>query len=125
MSAPLCPYCGGRSELVTGDVIYPRRRDLRSKSFYRCKPCGAWVGCHPGTVTPLGRLANDALRRAKSAAHAAFDSHWQSRRMSRGDAYSRLAAELGIDRSDCHIGMFDEELCARTVELCRGWNVDA
>lgn len=64
MGAPTCPYCGKDSVLVNGHVIYPHRPDLLEKKFYWCKPCDAYVGCHPGTANPLGRLANAELRRA-------------------------------------------------------------
>lgn len=123
---PHCPYCDRKAELVPGLVIYPHRPDLAYKSFWRCEPCGAHVGCHPqankrgkggigdGTV-PLGRLANAELRRAKQAAHAAFDPLWRSREMSRRDAYAWLAGALGISPDNCHIGMFDVDGCRAVV----------
>lgn len=112
-----CPYCGKCTELVTGDVIYPRRPELHRKKFYLCKPCDAYVGCHPGTENPLGRLANKELRRAKMRAHAAFDPLWQDGKLRRREAYAALASMLGIDVNDCHIGMFDIEMCAK-AEAC-------
>lgn len=121
MNAPFCPYCGELSKLVYGDVVYPHRGDLRNKPFYLCGPCKAWVGCHPGTTTPLGRLADAGLRKAKSAAHAAFDPFWRSGKMSRGTAYAKLGDELGIPREEVHIGMMDAERCRRVVEICTGW----
>jgi hypothetical protein len=106
---------------------------LRSDHLYRrdygpvweCAPCQAWVGCHPDGK-PLGRLANASLRRAKQAAHAAFDPKWHaiqreeqcSKSRARGVAYKWLADHLGIDVRDCHIGMFDEVQCQRVVEIC-------
>lgn len=124
---PVCPYCGCASVLIGADVIYPHRPDLSHKQFYACQPCGAWVGCHDGSLIPLGRLANAELRKAKQAAHAAFDPLWEARRRAeacskmraRGAEYAWLAKELGIERRDCHIGMFDVALCRRTVEICR------
>ncbi|ENO79006.1 hypothetical protein B447_13554 [Thauera sp. 27] len=41
--------------------------------------------------------------------------------MSRADAYSWLARELGIDVESCHIGEFNEEMCARVEEICKRW----
>lgn len=125
---PDCPYCTKPSERVTGKVMYPHRPDLASKIFYRCQPCGAWVGCHPGTETPLGRLADAELRQAKSAAHAAFDPLWKRKAerdgigkgKARGKGYKWLAQQLGIDPADCHIGMFDAPTCRRVVRICNG-----
>lgn len=116
---PICPYCGKVSKLVTGRVIYPTRPELHEKAFYSCKGCNAYVGCHPGTTRPLGRLADPQLRRAKVAAHAAFDPLWESGRMKRPAAYAWLAGRLGIPTEKCHVGMFDLETCRRVVELCR------
>lgn len=132
MTAVLCDYCGRQAPLVTGAKVYPHRPDLHARRFYACDPCGAWVGCHQGTTKPLGRLANKELRDAKMAAHAAFDPIWKERfeRLSqerptyrkhhaRGGRYVELASALGIPVEKCHIGMFDVELCKRTVEICR------
>lgn len=114
----LCHYCMAPAELVGGDVIYPHRADLANKLFYRCEPCGAYVGCHDGTDKPLGRLADAELRAAKSAAHRAFDPLWRSKQMKRSEAYKWLAEQLGIEGKDCHIGMFDVETCWRAVRAC-------
>lgn len=117
--SPTCPYCEASSQLVDGSVIYPHRPDLAHKSFYRCAPCAAYVGCHPGTTRALGRLANAELRKAKSAAHAAFDPIWKSGGMRRSKAYARLADALGIKVQDCHIGMFDVATCKRVLDVCK------
>ena len=115
-----CDYCQREAELVTGAVIYPHRPDLALKSFYRCQPCGAHVGCHPGTINPLGRLANAELRAAKQRAHAAFDPLWRSGKMTRGTAYAKLSDALGIPQQECHIGMMDVATCGRVVAVARG-----
>lgn len=121
-----CDYCHRDAELVTGAAIYPHRPDLFAKYFWRCEPCGAHVGCHPKAkpsgkgglgdgTQPLGRLANAELRRAKSAAHAAFDPLWRSREMKRGDAYAWLADAIGMSGANCHIGMMDIDACRAVV----------
>lgn len=117
-AAPTCPYCGDVSEMVKGDVIYPHRPDLYKLTFYRCDPCDAHVGTHKGTITPLGRLANAALRKAKSDAHKAFDPIWRGGYMSRKQAYLWLSQQLGIDVDDCHIAMFDIDACRRVERIC-------
>ena len=114
-----CPYCGRPASLVTGKEIYPHRSDLNHLNFYQCKPCAAYVGTHKGTFKPLGRLANAELRKAKIAAHAAFDPIWRSNNMSRGAAYKWLANQLGMTRDECHIGMFDLDQCQKVIAVCR------
>jgi hypothetical protein len=121
-AAPTCPYCNGASHLTDSAVIYGRSYG----PIYLCEPCDAYVGCHKGTTTPLGRLADAELRKWKKLAHAAFDPTWERviqaaidthgyapkgiKHDSRGQAYRRLAQELGIEQDACHIGMFDVEL---------------
>lgn len=107
----VCGYCDRQAQLVGAEKIYPRRPDLAAKWFWRCEPCGAYVGCHPGTTTPLGRLANAELRRAKQLVHSVLDPLWKSGRMKRHEVYAKLAAALGIAPQNCHVGMFDLVTC--------------
>lgn len=111
-----CPYCHREAELVKGVAIYGHHRpDLMYHNFWRCKPCGAHVGCHRNSFRPLGRLANAELRKAKMAAHAAFDPLWKSGEMTRSEAYAWLASTLGISQANCHIGMFDVDGCNAVI----------
>ena len=119
MAELLCPYCGKPAQLVGGDIIYPHRPDLFEKRFWNCSPCHAYVGCHPGTETPLGRLADAELRKVKMAAHAAFDPLWKNGSMSRSQAYVWLSQTLSIHPDDCHMGMFDVDTCDRVVSACQ------
>lgn len=115
-----CGECGSRAELVTGEVLYPHRPDLKRKRFWRCTGClDSHVGCHPGSKIPLGAPSRGPLRRAKMEAHAAFDPIWRTGEMSRSAAYAWLANELGIPRVKTHIGYFDLKTCRRVVEVCR------
>jgi hypothetical protein len=115
---PNCPHCNRPAELVTGRTIYPHRRDLFEKWFWRCVPCRAQVGhASAGTTNELGRPSNKELRDAKMAAHAAFDPIWKSKSMSRKEAYQWLADVLATTRS-VHIGESDVETCKRVIELC-------
>ena len=118
-----CDYCGIPVPITTGREVYPHRPDLYTKKFYKCWPCDALVGCHPGTDKPLGRLANAELRKAKIRAHAAFDYLWQSGWKRRGSCYAWLADSLNIPQKDCHIGMFDVDLCNRVVEVCEAQQI--
>jgi hypothetical protein len=117
-----CPYCEQPCQLVTGDKIYPGRDDLSGKKFWRCYPCRAYVGCHPGTERPLGTPARANLRAARNRAHASFDPLWKSlkKKNARKRAYKWLAEQMGIENvgRDCHIGLFDQAQCAQVVEIC-------
>lgn len=115
---PICPYCNTEAVLVTGERIYPHRPDLADRKIWLCEKCGAYVGCHPGTEAPLGRLADAELRAAKMAAHTAFDVIWKKGNVRRSIAYRWLAEQLKIPNEQCHIGMFDVDLCQRVVDVC-------
>lgn len=116
MAGLTCDYCGKEAHLTTGLKLYNKHRfDLADKKFWVCRPCKAWVGCHPGTVKPLGRLANAELRKAKMAAHEAFDPLWRSGELSRSEAYAWLARTLGVSPANCHIGMFDVDGCDAVI----------
>jgi len=115
VQAPTCPYCGEGSELASSLEVY--HKDYGP--IYICRPCQAWVGCHMGTVRPLGRLANAELRKAKQAAHKAFDPLWMKGYMDRRDAYAWLVGRLGVPGTLCHIGIMDVEGCLKVIEVCQ------
>lgn len=106
-------HCGLKAELVGGQEIYPHRKDLYSLIFYKCS-CGSYVGCHKGTTRPLGTPASYEVRKARSAAHRAFDPLWRNAynsKMERARCYKMLAAYMDIASNDCHIGSFDVAQC--------------
>lgn len=142
MSAPTCPYCHSTARLVDSATIYNGRSYGPVWVCGNYPGCDAYVGCYPGTNEPLGRLANRTLRDAKQRAHACFDPLWrQAPRMypapptnrprqrakahrhiqkaARTRTYAWLAEQLGVEKEQCHIGMFSVEQCDRAVELCR------
>ena len=100
--------CSVNIELTTNDVIYGRIYGNWPKIYY-CNDCRAAVGCHPGTVIPLGRMADRATRQLRAKAHEEFDKLWQSGLMSRSKAYNWLALTLGIDPSQCHISWLSKD----------------
>jgi hypothetical protein len=118
-NAPNCGECGNATVLVTGAIIYLHRPDLFALPFWRCEQCDAYVGCHPGTNEPLGSPANAKTRQARKAAHAAFDVLWRSGRMKRKEAYRWLCDKLGIEKNDCHIGMFNAAMCDHVVAVLK------
>lgn len=120
--------CGKPAVLTTGKEVYPHRADLAEKPFYICRPCGAHVGCHPGTTRPLGRLANPQLRLLRMKVHDALDPHWKAlkgktRKLGqvRRGVYQRLASGMNIPERECHVGMFDETQCTRALEVIQQW----
>lgn len=134
--APTCGECTEQGasvvELVGGAVIYPHRPEFWQKDgvdrwWWRCENCGAYVGTHAGTIKPLGTPCGPETRRAREAAHAAFDPLWRKRMqlsglkqsVARGRGYKWLAKQMGLATKDCHIGMMTAAQAWRVVELCR------
>ena len=108
-----CDHCGRPAELHGGAAVYPDRQDLEDRQFWVCWPCDAWVGCQRGSDVPFGALANEELRAARIAAHAAFDSVWLDGLMSKSEAHERLAEALGIALHECRIGLMPLDVCRR------------
>jgi hypothetical protein len=114
--ALMCAYCADPAKFM------PSSAAIYGKDYgpvWACLPCGAWVGCHPGTEKPLGTLANAELRAARSLAHSEFDPIWKRGYMTRAEAYAELAKRLGIAGPKCHIGRFDVGMCEAVVGVCR------
>jgi hypothetical protein len=115
----ICPYCQTEAKLVNGKTLFGKD-ELKNSFFWRCRPCKATVGCHPGTKNPMGRLANAVLRKLRNQAHAMIDPKWkQDGAKKRTRVYAWLAGQLGIPVKECHIGHFDEDMCRRVIEICR------
>lgn len=108
-----CRFCLSSVKLVENAVIYGRNYGW--PWVYLCEGCGAYVGTHPNTKSPLGTIADKQTREARKSAHAAFDRLWREDHMQRGAAYQWLADKLGHTRESCHIGMFEVEQCAAVV----------
>lgn len=118
----ICPYCAQQAECVPDSEVYRRGY---GRNVWLCRPCKAWVGCHGVGKVPLGRLANEELRRLKIRAHFLFDQFWQAainhrgwkKNRARGVAYAWLAAQMGIPKEECHVGMFDPDRCAKAIGI--------
>lgn len=122
----VCPYCGQKPQLIGSKDIYGDGEDYGR--LWACLACQAWVGCHPGTQRPLGRLANADLRTWKREAHNWFDPLWKKKMEqgfkkyeARNSAYQWLADSMGIAKDLCHIGMFDVDQCKVVVAIIKQW----
>ena len=117
----LCRFCGGSCAVVGHEVVYNGRRFGDWPWAVMCLSCRAYVGLHPFTAIPLGTLANAEIRAWRKRAKLAFNPLWEGAAapMTRDGAYAWLAASLGIPAAECHIGWFDEPMCAEVALVCR------
>lgn len=115
-----CPDCGAK---MTLRQTYKAKfgDDPGRKLFYGCSrfpECKGSHGAHD-CGTPLGIPANKETKRARIAAHEAFDQLWRGRkaRMTRKEAYWKLAERMGV--KEIHIAECDKEGCERVIEASR------
>lgn len=116
-----CPYCEVSTKYVDSSVIYGRSYGM----MFLCPECKSFVGTHKNSGKAYGRLANKELRELKKQAHAEFDKLWNCKPKerliknikSRNEAYKWLSNKLGTPIQFTHIGMFDDRLCKRVIEL--------
>lgn len=105
-----CPYCHAKVEITTNDAVYGVKRG-RWAWIFVCRPCNAYVGMHAYTGIPLGTLADNDTRRARMLCKRPFDALHYSGKLSRSDAYRRLARRMRIPRRECHFAWFDSDQC--------------
>lgn len=117
----ICRYCGGVIRLVPAKQVLgksAKRLGLEGEYLYQCQNCNARVGCHKGTVQPLGNVANETLRLKRMETHKIFDAFWKSRHMTRHNAYKRLSQQLRLPMKETHIAGLEMDQCQKVVELC-------
>ena len=115
MKPQRCPFCNSRVSLIDSAKIYGCSYGF----IYLCDAypnCDARVGCHPGTITALGTLADKDLRRWRSLTHRKFDPLWQLGVFpSRQSAYKWLAKAMKLPLERTHVAMFDIRQCQRAI----------
>ncbi|MCH8247056.1 MAG: hypothetical protein IH951_11690 [Bacteroidetes bacterium] len=113
----VCPACGAFARLTIGTEVYGDKWAHVKVWVCRNFPeCRTYVGCHPGTDTPLGTLADRKLRTWRKQAHSVFDHVWRSRKMTRKQAYYLLRKRLEIPKEEAHIAMMDVAGCQRVID---------
>ena len=121
---PLCDYCGARAVLARhGEHAYPYRED--HGPMWVCTACEAWIGVHARSTrnVPLGRLANGALRDAKSRLHDALEPLVAAKMRrdgvnafeARGKAIRWLADELRFEIASPSLHLLSLEQCEQAI----------
>lgn len=115
-----CPYCGAPVVYRSADGIY--QDNSSNTMLYVCARypvCDAYVRTHPGTRTPVGKMANRELRALRRTAHSYFDQLHRSGYMSKQEAYRWLAGTIGAPLSQAHIGYLGEYYCKQVINKSR------
>ncbi|WP_454741815.1 zinc-finger-containing protein [Cupriavidus necator] len=121
---PSCDYCGAKALLArAGDDAYPYLED--HGPVWLCSPCEAWIGVRARSKrhVPLGRLANAALRDAKSRLHDALEPLVAAKMRrdgvnafeARGKAMKWMIASLGLAVDTPSIHALSLEQCEQAI----------
>ena len=118
-----CNFCGRMSVVIKNNAYIYGRSYGDWPWVYICagesECCGAYVGMHPFTNIPLGTLADAKTRTARKKCKAPFEALHQTGKISRGEAYEKLAEKLGIKKEQCHFGWFDADMCEKAAQAAR------
>jgi hypothetical protein len=122
LKGEICPYCNCKTELVSDKAIYGEGSNYGGM-YYQCELVkDHYVGTYSDNITSLGRIADRELRKLKMQGHKAFDPLWKSAPKyfsSRPKAYHWLSKKMGIEISETHFGMFDNQQCKDAVQYCQ------
>ena len=115
MKPQRCPFCRSSVSLIDSAQVFGRSYGF----IYLCDSypnCDARVRCHPGSIKPLGTLADQELRRWRSLVHRKFDPLWQSGVFSsRQAAYKWLSKVMKLSLERTHVAMFNIRQCQRAI----------
>lgn len=95
--------CGCETEVearrTTGKEIYPHRKDLHSKNFWKCDACKNYVGCHNRGhgKSPVGCIPTKELMNARRHIHSLLDPLWKKRKIQRTEVYDMMSKRLGYE----------------------------
>lgn len=103
------------AHLVGGSEVYPWRKDLALRRFWKCPTCKNFVGCHNGkTNKPLGVIATQELKDARIHIHTLLDGMWSQKRTAserkraRAKLYNALSIKLGYVYHTAEIRTIEE-----------------
>ena len=117
-----CPYCGAPAVCRPASTVYGTGTIDPKGYLYLCSnwpSCDAYVGAHRKDRRPMGTLANGELRHKRILAHRALKKLQMDRHMDKWAAYIWLQANLKLDESHAHIGMFSGQMCDQVISLCQ------
>jgi hypothetical protein len=107
-----CIECKSEKQcsMISGDVAYPHRKDLKVKNFWQCPSCLNFVGTHnKGMSTkPLGCIPNKEMKTARMHIHSILDPIWKKKYMSRSDVYKKVSEQLGYKYHTAEIKCINE-----------------
>lgn len=117
---PHCPYCHQPAKLVKcidhfGDML----TDFDpNRLLWDCRPCDAYVLCHHGTKTPLGRMAKEDVRWKRRIIHNKITFIVSHGALKTKDVYKWIAELLGKPLVDIHISDLEDDKLDEVAQHC-------
>ena len=112
-----CPYCNSEVKLI----YIGKSAKCESGYIYKCLGCGARVSTFPKDKDiAVGTLANEETGKLRIEVHKLFDRFWKNNK-ERTECYKKLANELGIEESECHIGYFQKDMLLKAQQILLKW----
>lgn len=123
MNAQRCLFCRSKVSLIDSARVFGCSYGF----IYLCNAypqCDARVSCYPGTIKPLGTLADKELRRWRRLAHQKFDPLWNMGIFPcRNAAYIWLSKVMRLPLERTHIAMFNIRQCQRAITCIEAFKV--
>lgn len=121
-----CDNCQEPLVTITNNHVVYGKNFGEWPMIYLCMSCGAFCGCHPFSVFPLGLMANDETRALRRSLHAMIDPLWKSGGWSRNEVYWLMAGLMGFTQERrFHIGELSYEECLQANAAFRSWETAA
>lgn len=114
-------FCGSTAHIQSNSMIYGREYG-NGKAYI----CDRWPECDGAIGTdpqgkPLGTMCDGKTRKLRRKLHAIVDPLWRNqdrpKRKARGSVYGWIQRITGMSPKECHIAMFDAEMCVKVLGL--------
>lgn len=106
------------SVLTNGRELYPLLPREHDRPYWVCRWCQAWVGCHEGSIKPMGYPADRPTRMARMMLHTRrLDPLWRDHGYTRNEIYFRLQQGMKLKPRQAHVGKFTREQCQQAWEI--------
>lgn len=122
---PVTCFCGSPAHLHSNSKLYNGKEYGNGKAYIcdRFPACRGSVGVHPNGK-PLGTIPDPQTKQLRIKLHAIVDPLWRDqterpKKKARGSVYGWLQRISGLSAAECHIGMFDAEMCLKMMKLIR------
>lgn len=115
----ICPACGRGAMLTDSKKIYNK---AGFGLIWVCQGypwCNSYVGCHKGTTTPKGELADAETRSLRIKIHSVIDPIWKEKGHSRTELYKELSIKTG--RFPFHVGDLNADECRELMPVLQEW----